>query len=212
MSFPDAEIGAGQRLLVTGPSGSGKTTFANLLVRFLDPSSGSIELVTPGRAVDLRRLSSGDVRKVICLCEQEPHVFDTTILENVRLARPDASDSEIAAALARAQLSPWIESLPDGLATLVGEHGAKLSGGQRQRLALARALLAESQVVVFDEPTEHVDEETATALTADLLAATAGRTVVMITHRPELIDSAGWDARLELGSGVTESPEPLLVS
>jgi ABC-type bacteriocin/lantibiotic exporter with double-glycine peptidase domain len=211
LAFPDVEIAAGERLLVTGPSGSGKTTYAILLVRFLDPSSGAIELVATGRTIDLRALSSIDVRRVICLCEQEPHIFDTSVLENVRLARPDASESEIALALARAQLSPWIESLPKGLSTLVGEHGARLSGGQQQRLALARALLADAPVIVFDEPTEHLDEETAVALTADLLAATEGRTVVMITHRPELIASAGWDARMEIGSGVTEAPEPSLV-
>lgn len=200
LEFPDVDLGAGGRLLVTGPSGSGKTTFANLLVRFLDPSSGSIELVSKDRAADIRSLSSADVRRIVCLCEQEPHVFDTSILENVRLARPDATDEEIELALSRAQLRRWIDSLPQGVSTLVGEHGAQVSGGQRQRLALARALLADAPVVVFDEPTEHVDEAMAAALTADLLDATASRTVVMITHRPELIASTGWTARIELGT------------
>ncbi len=199
LEFPDVEVAAGGRLLVTGPSGAGKTTFANLLVRFLDPVAGSIELVGSVRSAELRSLSSDDVRRVICLCEQEPHVFDTTVLENVRLARPTASEADIAMALERAQLGPWIASLPKGLATPVGEHGARLSGGQRQRLALARALLADAPVVVFDEPTEHVDEETAMALTADLLSATRRRTVVMITHRPELIASTDWQARLDIG-------------
>lgn len=140
------------------------------------------------------------MRRVICLCGQDPHVFDTSIVENVRLARPDATDDQVAAALGRAQLAPWIDSLPDGLGTLVGEHGARLSGGQRQRLSLARALLADEPIVIFDEPTEHVDEATATALVRDLLLATAGRTVVMITHRPELIESVEWAARVDLGS------------
>ena len=199
LRLPDIDVLPGARLLVTGPSGSGKSTFAAVLVRFVESSAGSVELVGSNGSVDIRNLSGDDVRRVICLCAQDPHVFDTSILENVRLARPDSTDAEVGAALAAAQLSGWIDSLPDGLATLVGEHGANLSGGQRQRLSLARALLANAPVVVFDEPTEHVDEATATALVADLLAATAGRTVVMITHRPELIDSATWAERVDLG-------------
>jgi ATP-binding cassette, subfamily C, bacterial CydCD len=196
--LPDVQVGAGERLLVTGPSGSGKSTFAAVLVRFLDPSAGSVELVGSDRSADIRRLRGDDVRRVVCLCAQDPHVFDTSIVENVRLASPAATDAQVLAALDAAQLGSWIESLPEGLETLVGERGARLSGGQRQRLSLARALLAGAQVVVFDEPTEHVDEPTAAALTEDLLAATAGRTVVMITHRPELIASATWTARIDL--------------
>jgi thiol reductant ABC exporter CydC subunit len=200
LAMPDFDLGPGNRLLVTGPSGSGKSTFAAVLVRFLDPSAGSVELVGRDRAVDLRELSGDDVRRVICLCEQDPHVFDTTVAENVRLARPSATDDEVLAALGAAQLTAWLESLPQGLSTLVGEHGRRLSSGQRQRLSLARALLAERPVIVFDEPTEHLDEPTARALTADLLAATAGRTVVMITHRPELIAAADWSARVDLAA------------
>jgi ATP-binding cassette subfamily C protein CydCD len=212
LAFPDVELEAGGRLLVTGPSGSGKTTFANLLVRFLDATVGSIELVGADGSADIATLSSADVRRIVCLCEQEPHVFDTSIVENVRLARPDATDAEISTALARAQLSGWIASLPEGATTLVGEHGARVSGGQRQRLALARALLADAPVIVFDEPTEHVDEAMAAALTADLLEATAGRTVIMISHRPELIESTGWTARIDLGDreGESETAAPAL--
>jgi thiol reductant ABC exporter CydC subunit len=198
LALPDVDLAPGRRLLVTGPSGSGKSTLAAVLVRFLDPSAGSVELVGRDRAVDLRRLAGDDVRRIVCLCAQDAHVFDTSVLENVRLARPDATDEEIRAALASVQLAAWVESLPDGPATLVGEHGTLISAGQRRRLSLARALLADRPVIVFDEPTEHLDEETAAALTADLLAATAGRTVIMITHRPELMTAAGWDARLDL--------------
>jgi thiol reductant ABC exporter CydC subunit len=197
--LPDVELPPGQRLLVTGPSGSGKSTFAAVLVRFLEPSAGTVELVGQDRSIELSRLAGDDVRRVICLCAQDPHIFDTSIAENVRLARPAATDDEVDAALSAAQLTPWIGSLPGGLDTLVGEHGARLSGGQRQRLSLARALLADAPVVVFDEPTEHLDDPTAAALTADLLAATAGRTIVMISHRPELMDATGWAARVELG-------------
>ena len=198
--MPDFDVVPGGRLLVTGPSGSGKSTFAAVAVRFLEPSAGTLEIVGSDATTDIRRLAGDAVRRVICLCGQDPHIFDTSIAENVRLARPDATDDQVAAALGRAQLAPWIDSLPDGLGTLVGEHGARLSGGQRQRLSLSRALLADAPVVVFDEPTEHLDEATATALVNDLLAATEGRTVVMITHRPELIDSVQWAARVDLGS------------
>ena len=199
LTMPDIQVQPGERLLVTGPSGSGKSTFAAVLVRFLEPSAGTVELVGRDHSVDIRRLSGDDVRRVICLCAQDPHIFDTSVAENVRLARPESTDAEVLAALAAAQLAGWIDSLPDGLATMVGEHGASLSGGQRQRLSLARALLAGAPVIVFDEPTEHLDDETAAALSADLLQATAGRTVVMITHRPELIGSVDWTARVDLG-------------
>jgi ATP-binding cassette subfamily C protein CydC len=202
LALPDIDVRPGERLLVTGPSGSGKSTFAAVLVRFLEPSGGTIELVGSDRSVDIRRLSGDDVRRAICLCAQDPHVFDTSVAENVRLARPDSTDEQVRAALTAAQLTAWIDSLPEGLSTPVGEHGARLSGGQRQRISLARALLADAPVVVFDEPTEHLDEATATALVADLLSATSGRTVVMITHRPELIDAATWAARVDLGAAL----------
>jgi len=198
--MPDVDLGPGERLLVTGPSGSGKSTFAAVLVRFLEPAAGSVELIGSDRAADIRSLSGDDVRSVVCLCAQDPHIFDTSIAENVRLARPGAGDDDLRAALSAAQLDGWVESLPDGLATMTGEHGLRLSGGQRQRLSLARALLADAPVIVFDEPTEHLDEAMAGTLVADLLAATAGRTVVMITHRPELIGSTTWTARVELGA------------
>ena len=207
----DLDVAAGQRALVTGPSGSGKSTFAAVLLRFLDPWAGTVEIVGSEGAVELTQLAGDDVRRVIRLCDQDPHIFDTSIAENVRLARPGATEAELAEALRAAQLWPWIESLPRGVETLVGEHGAQLSAGQVQRLALARALLADAPVLVFDEPTEHLDQATAAALTADLLAATAGRTVIVITHRPELMATADWAATLDLGAwsaGASPAPEP----
>ena len=195
----DLELRAGGRALVTGPSGSGKSTLANVLLRFLDPSGGTIELVGSDAAVDLTRLPGDDVRRVVGLCPQDVHVFDTTIAENVRLARPGATEEELRAALRAARLGDWVESLPHGLETLVGEHGGRLSGGQRQRLGLARALLADWPVIIFDEPTEHLDEPTAAELTVDLLAAAAGRTAIFITHRPELIAAAACETSVDLG-------------
>ena len=176
----DLDLPAGCRVAVTGPSGSGKTTLAMVLLRFLDPAGGTVTL----GGTDITALDSDQVRSVIGLCAQDAHIFDSTLRENLRLARPDAGDDELAEALRRARLGDWVASLPRGLDTEVGEHGARLSGGQRQRLALARVLLADFPVVILDEPAEHLDEPTAEALTADLLAATAGRTVLLITHRP----------------------------
>jgi thiol reductant ABC exporter CydC subunit len=178
----DLDLPAGSRVVVTGPSGSGKSTLAAVLLRFLDPRAG--ELLLDG--VDLRQLQGDQVRSVVGLLTQESHVFDTSIRENLLLARPGSSDLRLWRALYRARLGEFVESLPDGLDTMVGEHGARLSGGERQRLAFARLLLADHDILVLDEPTEHLDEETARALLTDLYAAAGQRTVVLLTHRPEL--------------------------
>ncbi|MEU6978411.1 thiol reductant ABC exporter subunit CydD [Streptomyces sp. NPDC046371] len=170
---------AGRRVAVVGASGSGKTTLAQVLLRFLDAESGTYRL--GGTEADA--LDGDEVRRFVGLCAQDAHIFDSTIRENLRLARTGASDDELRGALGRARLLEWVDGLPDGLDTLVGEHGSRLSGGQRQRLALARALLADFPVLVLDEPAEHLDLATADALTDDLLRETEGRTTVLITHR-----------------------------
>ncbi|MFI7499464.1 thiol reductant ABC exporter subunit CydD [Streptomyces sp. NPDC049687] len=175
----DLTLTEGRRIAVVGPSGSGKTTLAQVLLRFLDAGAGSYTL----GGVDVRALDGDDVRRLVGLCAQDAHLFDSSVRENLLLARKGASEDELRDALARARLLEWADELPDGLDTLVGEHGARLSGGQRQRLALARALLADFPVLVLDEPAEHLDLPTADALTEDLLAATEGRTTLLITHR-----------------------------
>ncbi|MFF6939612.1 thiol reductant ABC exporter subunit CydD [Streptomyces lavendulae] len=175
----DLTLEAGRRIAVVGPSGSGKTTLAQVLLRFLDQREGGYTL----GGVDARTLDGDDVRRSVGLCAQDAHLFDSSVRENLRLARTGASEEELRGALAAARLLEWADGLPDGLDTLVGEHGERISGGQRQRLALARALLADFPVLVLDEPAEHLDLATADALTADLLAATEGRTTVLITHR-----------------------------
>lgn len=175
----------GRRIAVVGPSGSGKTTLAQVLLRFLGAYEGTYSL----GGTDAAALDGDTVRRMVGLCAQDAHIFDSSVRENLLLAKKDATDAELRAALARARLDGWADSLPQGLDTLVGEHGARLSGGQRQRLALARALLADFPVLVLDEPAEHLDLPTADALTADLMAATEGRTTLLITHRLAGLDA-----------------------
>ncbi|MFE7273270.1 thiol reductant ABC exporter subunit CydD [Streptomyces sp. NPDC057623] len=175
----DLNLEEGRRIAVVGPSGSGKTTLAQALLRLLDAEAGSYTL----GGVDAYALDGDGVRRLVGLCAQDAHLFDSSVRENLLLAKKDATEAELRAALDRARLLDWADSLPDGMNTLVGEHGARLSGGQRQRLALARALLADFPVLVLDEPAEHLDLPTADALTADLLAATEDRTTLLITHR-----------------------------
>ncbi|HEY4461876.1 MAG TPA: thiol reductant ABC exporter subunit CydC, partial [Streptosporangiaceae bacterium] len=195
----DLDVPAGSRVAVVGPSGSGKTTLAMVLLRFLDPAAGRVTL----GGTDITALESGAVRRIVGLCAQDAHIFDSTLEQNLRLARPDASAGALRDALRRARLLEWVDGLPDGLGTPVGEHGARLSGGQRQRLALARALLADFPVVILDEPAEHLDEATARQLTGDLLTATEGRTRLLITHRPVSPSEVDQIVRLECG------PRPL---
>ena len=136
----------------------------------------------------MRELRQEDVRRTFALAGQNAHVFNSTIRANLSLARPDATDAELDDALRRARLGEWVASLPDGLDTLVGEEGGRLSGGQRQRLTVARALLSAAPVLVLDEPTAHLDAETAEVLVRDVLAAADDRAVLLITHRPEGLD------------------------
>jgi ATP-binding cassette subfamily C protein CydC len=192
----------GRRVALVGASGAGKTTVVNLLLRFLDPEEGRVTLA----GHDLREYRQHDVRRAIAVAGQESHLFSASIHENVRLARPEAADREIALALRRARLWPWIDSLPRGWHTPVGEEGRELSGGQRQRLALARALLVDARVLVLDEPTAHLDPATARELIRDVFAAAGDRSVLLITHRSEGLELV--DEVVELGgAGSSERDE-----
>jgi thiol reductant ABC exporter CydC subunit len=184
----------GERVALIGPSGAGKTTIANLLLRFLDPEHGTVKL--GGR--DVRGYRLDDVRRAVAVAGQDSHLFSASIRDNVGLPRPEAGDWEIEQALRRARIWNWIEQLPDGLGTFVGEQGRELSGGQRQRIVLARALIADAPVLVLDEPTAHLDPATANELISDVFAAVGDRTVLLITHRSEGVDLVDRVLRLDL--------------
>lgn len=181
------DVAAGTTVAVVGPSGVGKSTLAATLLRFIPTAVGRIELVGGGGTVDCAQVEGDELRTAVGWCAQDAHLFDSTVAANLRLARPSATDEELVAAITTAQLLPWLDRLPDGLATMIGEHGHTLSGGERQRLALARVVLTDTRVVVLDEPTEHLDDATAVALLRDLLAALPGRTLILITHRRDLL-------------------------
>ncbi len=206
----DLDLSPGRRVAVVGPSGAGKTTLAGVLLRFLEYERppGTVTLGAPPTAatlgapspatldappsaatapggIPLAALDGDDCRRVVGLVAQDAHIFDSTLEENLRLARRDASDAELLAALEQVRLVDWVAGLPLGLQTPVGERGARISGGQRQRLAVARALLADFPILVLDEPGEHLDTPTADAILADILtlARARERATLLITHR-----------------------------
>jgi thiol reductant ABC exporter CydC subunit len=175
----DLDLSAGRRLAVVGRSGAGKSTLARVLLRLAPYEGGSVTL----DGIELSQLEGDACRRVIGLLSQDAHMFDTTIRANLRLARREASDEQLREALAAARLGAWVDGLPDGLDTHVGELGERMSGGERQRLAAARVLLADFPVMVLDEPGEHLDTATADAIVADVLDAAGDRAVLLITHR-----------------------------
>jgi ATP-binding cassette subfamily C protein CydCD len=188
----DLDLPAGARVAVLGPSGGGKSTLAAVLARLLGPRAGTVT----------------GVRRSALVGDEADHVFASTVRENLRLARPGATDAELHAALARVRLDDWSAGLPDGLDTWLGTGGGTISGGQRRRLATARALLADPDLLILDEPTEGLDEAGAAALMTDLLTATDGRTVLLLTHRTEGLDQV--DARYELRGGKLRRVDPVV--
>lgn len=180
------EVGAGQSVVLTGESGAGKSTLSALLQGHSRPESGAIRV----EGLDLREVPLDWLRSRLAVVEQTTYLFSGTLRENLALARPDASDQEMLAALRTARLGELLERLPAGLDTVVGERGLALSGGEAQRLAVARALLKDAPILLLDEPTAHVDLASEADLLAALAEAGEGRTTLTISHRAATIAAA----------------------
>jgi len=201
------EARVGSMTAVVGPAGSGKTTLAHLAARFLEPSEGTVRL----DGTDMRRWTRDSLRARISYVFQETFLFDGTIAECLRLGAPDASDERLWRALRMARAAEFVERLPQGLATRVGRGGSQLSVGQRQRLAIARALVRDSDVLVLDEPTSALDPETEMALVESLHEAGRHRLVLVIAHRLSTIRSADQILFLEEGRLIESGTHDALV-
>jgi ATP-binding cassette, subfamily B, bacterial len=201
------DIAPGERVALVGRSGEGKSTIADLLVRQLDPQSGHVLL----DGIDLRAARLADLRRHVLVVDQDPFVFNATLAENIRYARPDASDDDVRAAADAAGLSALLDRLPLGLETSAGERGRALSAGERQRLALARAFLADPAVLVLDEATGALDPATEAQVATGYEAVMAGRTTIIITHRLELARRADRVLVLERGRIVEDGSAATLI-
>jgi ATP-binding cassette subfamily B protein len=176
----------GALVALVGPSGAGKTTISSLVPRLYDVQSGAIRI----NGVDVRDATMASVRDTIGMVTQDAHLFHDTIRANLQYARPEATEVEMRDALAAAQILPLVESLPDGLDTMVGERGYRFSGGEKQRIAIARLLLKAPRVVVLDEATAHLDSESEAAVQRALDTALEGRTSLVIAHRLSTVQHA----------------------
>jgi ATP-binding cassette subfamily B protein len=188
-------VGRGETVALVGPSGAGKTTVFQMLLRFYDPESGRVEI----DGVDLRAVHPDEVRQRLALVPQEPVIFATSVRENVRYARPDASLAEVQAACVAAFADEFIQRLPQGYDTDLGERGVRLSGGQRQRIAIARAILADRPILLLDEATSALDAESERMVQAALARLMQGRTTLVIAHRLATVQRADRIVVLEHG-------------
>jgi ATP-binding cassette subfamily B protein len=201
-------VSPGERVALVGPSGAGKTTVFQLLLRFYDPQSGTVAI----DGVDVARADPAAVRQRLALVPQDPVIFAASVLENVRYGRPDATEDEVRAACEAAYADEFVERLPQGYASELGERGVRLSGGQRQRLAIARAILADRPILLLDEATSALDAESERMVQRALERLMAGRTVLMIAHRLATVRHADRIAVLEAGRIVAVGPHDRLVS
>ena len=198
----------GERVAIVGPSGAGKSTLFQLLTRFYDPTSGRV-LVD---GLDLRDADPAAVRARIALVPQDPAIFSSSVADNIRFGRPEASDAEVQAAAERAAAWGFISALPDGAATLVGERGVTLSGGQRQRLAIARAILKDAPILLLDEATSALDAESETLVQRALDEVMRGRTTLVIAHRLATVVTADRILVLQDGAIVEEGTHSALMT
>jgi ABC-type multidrug transport system fused ATPase/permease subunit len=192
------EVPAGRLTVLAGATGAGKSTVVALLLRFVAPSAGTV--VVDGRPLEAVDLAAW--RAAVGWVPQRPHLFHGTVAENLRLARPDATDADLRRASEAAGADAFIRTLPGGYDAPVGEDGLRLSGGQRQRLALARALLREAPLLVLDEPTSHLDELSERAVLQTLRGLAAKSTVLVVSHRIRLAEAADQVVVLEGGRAV----------
>jgi ATP-binding cassette subfamily B protein len=180
------EAHPGMTVALVGPSGAGKTTVIRLAMRLIDPQEGRIAI----DGLDMRRVKLADVRRAVALVPQDVALFNDSLYANIAFSRPDATPAEVRAAADAAELGPFIDNLPDGMATKVGERGLKLSGGERQRVGIARALLADPRVLILDEATSALDGPTEAAIQETLRKVRAGRTTLVVAHRLSTIADA----------------------
>src|SRR5207245_1641690 len=189
------ELPSGNCLGVVGPTGSGKTTLSTLLLRLFDPTEGVIALDD----VNLRDYNPADLRNQYAVVHQETILFSTTVAENIRFARPNATMDEVIGAATTAKAHDFISSLPNGYDTLVGERGMKLSGGERQRISLARAFLKNAPILILDEPTSSLDIHTEATILETIQELMKGKTTLMIAHRPSTLRNCNMILLLEEG-------------
>jgi ATP-binding cassette subfamily C protein CydD len=195
----DLSVSPGEHVALVGPSGVGKTTAVELFQGFLHPDAGTVRVA----GVDLDAAPADWASSQIAMVAQHTYLFAASLRDNLLLARPEANDADIWAALRQAHLEEFVRSLPAGLDTGVGERGLALSGGQAQRLAIARAFLKDAPILILDEPTSQVDLASEHAITQSLEQLAQGRTVLTVSHRPSLIASASRICRLDKAASAT---------
>ncbi|MDP6953564.1 MAG: ATP-binding cassette domain-containing protein, partial [Alphaproteobacteria bacterium] len=208
LSGIDLTVAPGERVALVGPSGAGKTTVFQLLLRFYDPNAGNVTL----DGIDVRRADPRSLRERFALVSQEPVIFSGDAWDNIRYGRPGASDEEVREAARAAAAEGFLDALPDGFSTFLGERGVRLSGGQRQRIAIARAILRDPAVLLLDEATSALDSESERQVQAALERLMAGRTTLVIAHRRATVKSVDRIVVLDQGRIIASGSHEQLIA